>query len=270
MSWDTIQGDSTDDLVTDVLAEAQVNLDALDPNEFDDKYWLVREEEAADFVEQYFSDVAESLFDDDSGYGTMLAESSKLRKALEDNWLNKERIKKGGTAKTRRDRPGRREVRAAVAVLKEFLKEFCKEYIELRPTPSKPEKYKFSKGQYENSSIIYFTKDVDGRNRLIQRAKIREWFSEAHPILGLDFIMEELNPSRIWRSDGDPYARVNRILDGITIENVALSKDRKTYYGWDNVEIHGWSTKAPYSPFQGALAYAQSQFSDLIDYKIVK
>ena len=126
MSWDTIQGDSTDDLMTDILVEAQVNLDSLDPNEFDDKYWLVREEEAADFVEQYFSDVAESLFDDDSGYGTMLAESSKLRKALEDNWLNKERIKKGGTAKTRRDRPGRREVRAAVAVLKEFLKEFCK------------------------------------------------------------------------------------------------------------------------------------------------
>lgn len=261
------ESDFDDLLETLDLAEAKVNLDSLDPEEFDDKYWLMTEEDAKKLIEDFFSDSIDSLLDGETTVYPRSTQSfyNELNRTIE---ANKKRIKQGGTAKTRRDRPGRREVRQMVGVLKEFLREFCKEYIKLRPTPSKPEKFKFSKGQYENSSIIYFTNDESIRHKRLMQSRTSEWFTEDEPILGFKYIMKELEPSRIWRPEGDPQTRIEKIKGGITIENVALSKNKKVYYGWKNVEMEGWSHKAPYRPFRGALEYAQSQFPNLVNVTI--
>ena len=237
------------------------------------KDFVVDEQTAIEIIEQYFTENILGLFGEDSvSYPrTFQALTKNLGEVLAKN---KDKIKQGGKQKERRDKGRRSQVRAAARALDSFLADFCRKYIELRPTPSQPLKYKHSKGRYENSSIIYFTKDKeDSRGRAMRRALSNDWFTEDEPIMGLKFIHEQIQPNRIFRPDGNVNDRIQRIIDGISIENIAFKKYKNGevhYYGWYNVELYGWGTKEPYKPFRGALDYAESKNPNMVKVTINK
>ena len=158
------------------------------------------------------------------------------------------------------------------------MRAFFRAYLKYRPTPSDKIQFPYSQGRYQNSSIIYFTNDIDSRNRAIQKA-VSNKFDYTHPFFGLDYVLDYLAPSRIMRADTSiesVKARVEKIKGGISIENIAFKygPGYTWYYGWNNVEINGWkrkngTIKPPYAPFYHALVEAESECPNIVSYSVV-
>ena len=142
----------------------------------------------------------------------------------------------------------------------------CLKYVEVRPRPFAKDRFPYSTGRYQRSSIMYFTKDASSRNRALAEARSNA-FDENKPFYGMQFILDETNMSRIFRPDGNVRSRIERIRGGITLENVAFEQHKdgsRRYYGWLNVERFGWGDRKPYRPFQSAVDYAQREVSGLV------
>lgn len=230
------------------------------------------DEQATEILELYVQKNLEGLFEKGTVESKTIGGFSELlNKMLEEN---AKKIQEGrrfeketGRADKEHRRPRiERRVKTICDVLLAFLREFFRAYLKYRPYPGNPKSPK-SLGQYQHSSIIYFTKDEASRNRAIGLAKAKTLFNEDKPFYGQDYVLEELKFSRIFRPDGDADKRIKKIQGGLTIENIAFKKKKNgdvVYYGWYNVELDGWSHKGPHKPFQLALQHAQSQYSDLI------
>ena len=234
------------------------------------------DEQAAEILELYVQKNLEGLFEKGSVESkTIGGFTDVLNKMLEEN---AKKIQEGrrfeketGKADKEHRRPRiEKRVKTICDALLAFLREFFRAYLKYRPYPGNPKSPK-SLGQYQHSSIIYFTKDEASRNRAIGLATAKTLFNEDKPFYGQDYVLEELKFSRIFRPDGDADKRIKKIQGGLTIENIAFKKKKNgdvKYYGWYNVELDGWSHKAPHRPFQLALEYAQSLYPDLITTKI--
>lgn len=234
------------------------------------------DEQVAEILKLYVQKNLEGLFEKGSVESkTIGGFTDYLNKMLEEN---AKKIQEGrrfeketGKADKEHRRPRiERRVKTICDALLAFLREFFRAYLKYRPYPGNPKSPK-SLGQYQHSSIIYFTKDEESRNRAIGLATAKTPFNEGKPFYGQDFVLKELELSRIFRPDGKAENRIKRIQGGLTIENIAFNKKKNgdvKYYGWYNVELDGWSHKAPHRPFQLALEYAQSLYPDLITTKI--
>ena len=223
---------------------------------------LLTEDEASSFVEEWANANLSRLFSADEG-----SYSHSIESVFDA--LNKKLLKRARSIIEAKDRGERAEkaiadVETVASVLRDFIREFCRNYILLAPTPDDPKKYPYSYGNYIRSSIMYFTNDEDSRRRALIRADSSSNRDEF--IYGQQYIIDQLTPYQLFYRKGDTEKKIRRILGGISIENIAFKDTSGTpyYYGWKNVERLGWKTKngrkAPYSPFQHALAKTKKSF----------
>lgn len=248
------------------------NLDDSVVNSKKQEFLYYSDEQVSEILELYVQKNLEGLFEKGTVESKTIGGFSELlNKMLEENAkkIQAGRLleKETGRADKEHRRPRiERRVKKICDALIAFLREFFRAYLKYRPYPGNPKSPK-SLGQYQHSSIIYFTKDEASRNRAIGLATAKTLFNEDKPFYGQDFVLKELELSRIFRPDGNADKRIKRIQGGLTIENIAFKKKKNgdvVYYGWYNVELDGWSHKGPHKPFQLALQHAQSQYSDLI------
>jgi len=165
---------------------------------------------------------------------------------------------------TRRERLEKR-VRNMTRVLHKFIAALCYKYVEVRPRPH-DSRFPFSTGRYQRSSLMYFTEDEVSRKSALEEAKANA-FNEEYPFYGMKYVLRYTRFSEIFRNDGDIEKRLNKIQGGITVENVAFSESKsgdRYYYGWYNVELHGWGSREAYKPLQSAIDYALAEVPGIV------
>ena len=165
------------------------------------------------------------------------------------------------------------EITKVLTVLRDFIRTFCRAYILYAPTIARKTEFPYSTGNYVRSSIIYFTNDESSRARAISSSLVKTTVPKNKDefIFGEPYVLEQLEPSRLFER-GNVEENINRVLGGITIENLASKnwKGESFYYGWSIIEREGWKLKnggrkPPYSPFQHAMEAAKSVCTPLID-----
>jgi hypothetical protein len=165
-------------------------------------------------------------------------------------------------------------IEKVASVLRDYIRNFCRAYIMYAPTPARNSSFPYSTGKYVRSSIMYFTNDEASRNRALVKAFSAQDVpsSGEELIFGQSYVINQLTQYRLFYRDGDIKKRINKVLGGITIENIASKEwnGDDFYYGWSIVEREGWkkkdgARKPPYKPFQHAIEYAKAQSGGIIE-----
>ena len=221
------------------------------------------EEEALAYIEAYCTANLSRLLSVDGTY----AHSAEMRMNKLQKMLEK-RMEKILSYRERGKRANKEieEVERVAKVLREFIRVFCRAYITFAPTPARKSEFPYSLGTYVRSSIMYFTNDEQSRQLALKKALTATSLPSSGEefIFGQSYVLNQLTQYELFDRGGNIRGRIERVLGGISIENIASKEWQGTdfYYGWSIVESEGWKTKegrkAPYSPFQNALKAAKN------------